>query len=231
MLSLQQLFFKPLQPTNDPIINAFFEQKNARYAHVIIDVQRYLCEYPSSSDEQSTPGTNHTEKTAHRILDTTHQLRDLCQKTFIIFANEKNKGVDNALNGLYLIKKEDGDILIPKETNDAFASRIYPKLFKNQLREHGITHLIVSGFHAGHCVKETVLSAMRLGFQTAVITDCVGQGYYDGHKTLPEHFETMSEHGAILMPSSVVADKLYNIMALRKLREAFPAQRTPALMN
>jgi nicotinamidase/pyrazinamidase len=66
------------------------------------------------------------------------------------------------------------------------------------LRDHGIERVVVCGLATDYCVKATALDALRLGYETAVITDgvaAVNLEADDGDRALAE----MSEAGAALI--------------------------------
>ena len=72
---------------------------------------------------------------------------------------------------------------------------------EDQLRSRGVTRVFVTGLATDYCVKHTALDALRLGFETVVVTDAVRavdveEG--DGEKALAE----MTEAGATLETSS-----------------------------
>jgi nicotinamidase/pyrazinamidase len=68
------------------------------------------------------------------------------------------------------------------------------------LREQEVGELFICGLATDYCVKESVLDALRLGFKTFVLADCiraVDVQAGDGAQALQE----MQEHGAIILPS------------------------------
>lgn len=74
------------------------------------------------------------------------------------------------------------------------------------LHKYGISSLYVCGLATDFCVKATVLDALRLGFITYVITDCiraVNRQEGDGGRALEE----MKQHGAHLIESQNISPK------------------------
>ena len=68
------------------------------------------------------------------------------------------------------------------------------------LREQEVGELFICGLATDYCVKETVLDALRHGFKTVVLADCIkAVDVYpgDGAQALQE----MQEHGAIILIS------------------------------
>ncbi|MCX8044881.1 MAG: isochorismatase family protein [Desulfobacterota bacterium] len=74
------------------------------------------------------------------------------------------------------------------------------------LHKYDIAELYVCGLATDFCVKATVLDALRNGFTTFVITDCiraVNRHEGDGVRALNE----MQQHGAILVQSNAIRPK------------------------
>jgi nicotinamidase/pyrazinamidase len=44
---------------------------------------------------------------------------------------------------------------------------------QEELERRGIDHVVVAGLATDYCVAETALDALRLGFQTTLLTGCV----------------------------------------------------------
>jgi nicotinamidase/pyrazinamidase len=68
------------------------------------------------------------------------------------------------------------------------------------LREQAVEKLFVCGLATDYCVKATVLDALRLGFKTVVLADCVravDAQPGDGDRALQE----MQQNGAIILTS------------------------------
>jgi len=68
------------------------------------------------------------------------------------------------------------------------------------LREQEVGELFICGLATDYCVKETVLDALRHGFKTVVLVDCimaVDVQPGDGMRALQD----MQEHGAIILIS------------------------------
>jgi len=73
----------------------------------------------------------------------------------------------------------------------------------NYLRAQAVTGLFVCGLATDYCVKETVLEALRLGFTTIVLEDCIRAVDVqpgDGERAIEE----MKKHGAVIMSSQDV---------------------------
>ena len=165
----------------------------ANLAHLIIDVQALFCE------AYRAYGTEHTENIAERILETSNDLRSLGIKTIIVYMDTDNKGIDNACMGLYKIEKQPGDIPIPKTEDCAFEGSNLEEV----LNYLNVNRLLVSGFNAGACVKDTVLSGLQRRFKIALMADCIGQ---DEHEEfiIPEELRQMQKAGALITSSEEI---------------------------
>jgi nicotinamidase/pyrazinamidase len=74
------------------------------------------------------------------------------------------------------------------------------------LREQAIDELFVCGLATDYCVKATVLDALRHGFKTIVLEDCiraVDVQAGDGEKALEE----MKKNGAVILASEPIASQ------------------------
>jgi nicotinamidase/pyrazinamidase len=74
------------------------------------------------------------------------------------------------------------------------------------LREQAIAELYVCGLATDYCVKATVLDALRHGFKTIVLADCIRAVDVqpgDGEKALEE----MKRNGAVILASEPIASQ------------------------
>ncbi len=58
-------------------------------------------------------------------------------------------------------------------TRDPTTGETTPTELERLLRDAGITRVVVVGLATDHCVKATALDAVRLGFETALLTDAI----------------------------------------------------------
>lgn len=190
-----------------PDPNNFWGAPLQNYAHVIIDVQAEFCDPHHTSKR----GTQHTASKANRIATLTPHFRQTGIKTILVYYDDKNEGIDTACGGLFKLQQDENDILIPKVRNCAFKSSHIHKT----LKINHITHLIVSGFNASACVKETVNSGLKNDFNIAVMRDCVGNGKGRRYLT-PFTLRKLSNSGAHIIKSR---DALAHLRAKQQLAQ------------
>lgn len=79
------------------------------------------------------------------------------------------------------------------------------KSLEEELRDNGVTRVFVGGLATDYCVKNTVLDALRLGFEVVLVTDAVRAVNInpdDGEKALSE----MRAAGAKFMSSGEILE-------------------------
>ena len=72
------------------------------------------------------------------------------------------------------------------------------------LREHGVDHVYVAGLATDYCVKNTVLDAVREGFDVSVVTDAI-RGIDVKPGDSERAIEAMREAGADFVTSEQLA--------------------------
>ena len=73
--------------------------------------------------------------------------------------------------------------------------------FKELLNTGEIDTLVLSGFLAEYCVKQTALDALQLGYQVLLVEDCIATGddvQYRKEQTLAE----LADKGAVIIKSN-----------------------------
>ncbi|WP_316778898.1 isochorismatase family cysteine hydrolase [Pedobacter antarcticus] len=87
-------------------------------------------------------------------------------------------GVSMAIPGTFG-HEIDAEIVIPKNTivltkreHSCFSSND----FQNLLAELEIDTLLICGFLAEHCIKQTALDALNKGYRVILVKDCIGTG-------------------------------------------------------
>ncbi len=105
------------------------------------------------------------------------------------------------------LKSEKIDFVFEKGTgnrDDGYSAfEATNKNLEEFLRENNVENLYVCGLATDYCVKATVLDALKKGFKTYVLTDCikaVNVNPGDGENALKE----MREKGAILVESNQI---------------------------
>jgi len=70
-----------------------------------------------------------------------------------------------------------------------------------RLKDDGIQHLLVGGIETPICVYQTVIGAHADGFETTLLSDCIGcRRSQDGDSVL----RALSQHGILALPSESV---------------------------
>lgn len=169
-------------------------------AHLIIDVQRVFCDPDYIIGKNIRRGTAHTHDVAQNIANLAPVFRNAVAKTVVIFQDPRLEGSKTALGGFYLFKPDpEQDLIMSKGTNSAFKHGH----LASQLRRAGINHLLISGFNAGYCVRETAEDALRLGFAVTLIEDCIGQDN-DMHRDIPTELLHLTSNGAQALSSDEI---------------------------
>ena len=75
------------------------------------------------------------------------------------------------------------------------------KNLEEYLKEKGVEKLYITGLTAEYCVKSTVLSALKYGFNTVVIKDAV-EGIRQNEDDFDNAFEDMRNAGATIIVSA-----------------------------
>lgn len=100
-------------------------------------------------------------------------------------------GTDGHKIGLQLT---DRITLIPKTEHSCFSSTS----FIRYLQDKRVERLIICGFLAEYCVRQTVLDGLAGGYKMAVLTPCVGTGD-DVQEAREETFRFLEERGVELL--------------------------------
>ena len=189
-------------------------------AHLIIDAQRYFAdpEYlhnPEHVDDPSYPqggGDANTDATSERIAGLVPKFKEAGLKTgWVYFRNEPYENEDR-YGGFHKVQPDkERDFFAGKSKASPFADKYdhYDENnpFKEMLDEKGVKNLIVSGFNTSGCVYETVLHALKAGFNVCVLMDMTENGE-GGDPKLDEKLEHMRAEGAILTDSDQVLHML-----------------------
>ncbi len=133
-------------------------------AHLIVDVQDEIC------NPQGLRGTRETGRTARRIARLAPLFNRAGLTTFWIYTDRTFEGPQTAGGGFYAVRprRTGRAILLPKSRNSAFAGTA----LNRELKERGITTLLISGFNLSACVIETARAARKLGYTVIILRDC-----------------------------------------------------------
>jgi nicotinamidase-related amidase len=184
-------------------------------AHVIVDVQRAFCD-----PEYDWRGTKETVATAKHISRIAAAFRKHNIPTYIVYMTHGDPA-EIACGGFHEFQPEPSDILMPKKTISAFESGplrnelLYNKnCHQNAGYERHIDTILLSGFNASACVRETAIDARAYDFDTYVMKDCVGNDLLNesfGRKTLNEYEARMvDDKGVRLVHSTAVLKAVEN---------------------
>jgi nicotinamidase/pyrazinamidase len=58
-------------------------------------------------------------------------------------------------------------------TRDATSGEEHPTELASLLKEHGVDRVVIAGLATDYCVKETAMDAIRLGWDTIVVTEAI----------------------------------------------------------
>ncbi len=84
----------------------------------------------------------------------------------VVYYSEDKTGFDEEF---YQIKPKEGDIIITKNTYDAFSQTE----LEETLKKKGIQYLIMTGVFTGGCVLSTVVVGFSLGFNFVMLKDLI----------------------------------------------------------
>ena len=73
--------------------------------------------------------------------------------------------------------------------------------FRNQLKQDGITHLLVGGIETPICVYQTVVQAKNDDMHITLLSDCVGGRREDDGEAI---LRTLNSHGTLCLPSESI---------------------------
>ncbi|MEM8833088.1 MAG: isochorismatase family protein [Pseudomonadota bacterium] len=165
----------------------------SQWAHVIIDVQKRFASAAEQGEE--------AEEVARNIATVKEALNKLKVATYVVYFKQFNFDHTKSKGGLYAIKLNDGDVIVPK-TGD---SMIKGSDIATLLRAAGHSSLLISGFNRGYCVRESVTDSVREDFNVFVMRDCIGHMKHQEQKYSHKHaYDQMREAGAVITSSQDV---------------------------
>lgn len=85
-------------------------------------------------------------------------------------------------------------IILSKEGHSAFSS----STFSDFIRERNYEQLLLGGFLAEYCVKQTALDALKFGYTIALISDCIATGD-DVKERVSETLKQLQDKGASII--------------------------------
>jgi len=162
------------------------------------------------NDFTSSKGYYATKHGISQISDAksniSHLFTQLKHEAVIVIAdykpNQFEAGVLLCISGTYG-HQIDADIEVPKSLpvfskceHSCFSSDEFNKLLKAKQ----IETLLICGFLAEYCVKQTALDALALGYNATLVIDCIGTGDDIQHRR-ERTFDELENKGAVLMDS------------------------------
>lgn len=173
-------------------------------------------------DSNGAYGKKHTGIT--RILDAKEKINRLLstqkKEELIIITSDYQKdqfekGLSICISGteghMVGIDADESYTYFSKTRHSCFSSGP----FTEYLKIHGIKELVICGFLAEYCVKQTAIDALDVGYDVLLIKDCIGTGD-DVQERKEEMLAALKERGARITESLPAISK-------RLGREAFGA--------
>ena len=180
---------------------AFFDNDQAKFALLIIDVQKQFAAHAKGYN-----GSTHTHAIATDIAKLTPQFRAANTPVFIVYTTDNDEPYEQAYGGPHLLKTTETDIKVPKTENSAITSSNLPQ----ELEKQGITHIFVMGFNASACVFETVEDALnKTDLQIALLHDTIGESH-GNHADSYLNLNYLSTIGATITDTQTALTHLTN---------------------
>jgi nicotinamidase/pyrazinamidase len=107
------------------------------------------------------------------------------------FAENVSMCLPNTFGHQLDIELNDNSLLFAKTEHSCFSSFE----FVEYLKENKIDKIIITGFLAEYCVKNTAIDALKKGFSVSLLKGCIGTGD-DVQERLTEIYEQLSMLGA-----------------------------------
>lgn len=110
------------------------------------------------------------------------------------------------------VEGSETQVIFPKNAFSALAS----EPLVNQIRNHDIHHLLLSGIEIPICIYQTALAAMDMDLQVTVLTDCIGGRRQEDFSPV---LRTLDSCGCYLLPSETVFYSLLKTASHPAFRE------------
>ena len=137
-------------------------------ALVLIDVQKFY------ADPETGWGTRETDRVALQIRDLAAAFHAVGRPVYHVYKADIKKDIKDI--DFHHVKPAAQDIVIHKTTRSAWAAR-YDDMYKEHidsiLQKNKMDSVLLAGFNASGCLKDTALDAKAYGFKTTVIEDLV----------------------------------------------------------
>jgi nicotinamidase-related amidase len=185
-------------------------------AHLSIDLQKGYCD-PDSVSKYSAQGqfVNDTEKAAKATAAFSKAIRNkipqiwvahnvMIEKMFPTFRGlsrqKADAGQKMARTSLHLVEPANDDTVICKQNFDAFEGTT----LGDEISKRNISALLISGVMLEHCVRATVVSAIKKDLDVFLLKDLVDS---DSRYGLDKYrFKSLERDGARVITSQQVLD-------------------------
>jgi nicotinamidase/pyrazinamidase len=176
-------------------------------ALIIVDVQNDFCPggaLPVPKGDQIIPALNDYIKIFKKSNATIFATRDWHPPNHISFKSQGGPWQPHCIQNTEGAKFH-SDLKIPRDTTiiskatnprkEAYSGFDDTEL-ANMLKKQGITRVFVGGLATDYCVKNTVLDALKFGFQTVLLLDAVS-GISAKPGDIPEAIDELEKSGAV----------------------------------
>lgn len=157
-----------------------------RSALLLVDIERKYCD-PLAGEY----GTVETDAVTKKIKRATQSFRR--SGGLVVFIHTSHTPQ------FHRVTPQENDILYKKKTESAWekSDKDIQRHIDSLLRRHSVDSVLVAGFNASSCVKETAQDARKHGFDVITLTDlCANdKGLGSWHETAEESFKSMEKSG------------------------------------
>ncbi len=169
-----------------------YTPKPEETALLVIDVQKEFC------DPRAGRGNQRTKRISEQISSIIPEFRKAGIPVYIVYSNRNAyKPHTEAERGLYKIAVLEGDTLVAKERDSAFAGGPLKDILERDNRKL----LLTCGFNLSACVYETVMDARKHGFDVAVMRDLTENDTPNQHSEYWKLVKKMAKKG-VCFPSA-----------------------------
>ena len=147
-------------------------------------------------------------QTAQNITSLLNDVKNVPIARVGVYMDKENEGPEKAEGGFCHVGLDDYDFLHAKSEPDAMASLHSTNddvTLEKRLKDLGITHIAMGGYYTNWCVEVSAITAKKMGFNAAVLTDCVHDFFEKGDAGI----QKMSNADVVMMDSETFRQELY----------------------
>lgn len=187
-----------------------------RTAHIAVHVQNcfFNPSCPRPSEERRQPLV---DKTAHKIAGTAKALYE--EGVATCWVRMENDDISDTGSELYIVEPSEHDVIVADNEQSAMKTGT----LLHDLKNNGVTTLIISGGYVSECLRETVVDALNAGFKVIVMTDCVVDNqdtpYFSGM------FCSKNRKNLVFAKSETVLNRLQN----QGITPQYPQYEAPSM--